>query len=195
MTEEIGNSPNRGEDRLPIILSFARDYEEMWREERGATVEAEVTRALIKARDFVSGGKLALKVIKDIFNRDRPEGEKFSSKALRGVLTSLGFKKTRSSQGEAATVFDLHVLKGRARQFGLLEELERAQRPTVEKLDEGDVTVEFLIDIDTGDVSLPNQPIFERFLGKNKKFTKGQRIDIDQEATNVLSLMGAVKIL
>ena len=194
MTEEISNSPNYGKDRLPIILSFARDYEQQWKEERGVTIEAEVVRSLIQARDLVKGGKLALKEFKDVLNLDRPEGEKFSSKSVGGFLTSLGFKKTRTSGGATAIVFDPHVLKSRARQFGLLEELEKVQQPTVEKLDE-DVTVEFLVDIDTSDVSLPNQPIFERFLGKNKKFTKGQHIAVNQEAANVFSMMGYCKAI
>jgi hypothetical protein len=198
MTEmEISHSPNRGKDRLPIIVSFARDYEQIWREERGSTVEAEVVRALIQARDLVKGGKLALKEFKDILNLDRPEGEKFSSKSVGGFLTSLGFKKTRAGGGAAAIVFDHHVLKSRARQFGLLDELEKTeikQPLSVEKLDEG-ITVEFLIDIDTSDVNLSNQPVFERFLGKGKKFTKGQRCAIDQEAANVLSMMGYCKII
>lgn len=182
-------------DDLDDILSFARDYEQQWRDERGATIEAEVVRALIQASDCVLGGKLALKEVKEILNRDRSEGEKFSSKSVRGFLTSLGFKKTRALGGAAAIVFDPHVLKSRARQFGLLDELKQIeeQQPSVEKLGEGDVTVEFLADVDTGDVNLPNQPIFERFLGKHKQFTKGQRCAVDQEAANVLSMMGAVK--
>ena len=191
MTED--HSPARGKNRLQMILDYARDYEQMWREERSATVEAEVTRALIESLDYVSGGKLALKAIKEIFNLDRPEGEKFSSKALRSVLTSLGFKKTRTNKGEAAIVFDPYVLKSRARQFGSLDALEKARRPTVEKL--GDVTIEFLVDIDTSDMGMPNQPVFERFLGKEKRFTKGQRITVDQETANVLSMMGACRVI
>ena len=194
MTEEISNSPNYGKERLPIILSFARDYEQQWKEERGVTIEAEVVRSLIQARDLVKGGKLALKEFKDVLNLDRAEGEKFSGRAVGGFLTSLGFKKTRMGGGAIAVVFDSRVLKSRARQFGLLEELEKAQQSTVKKLDEG-VPVEFLVDVDTGDVGLPNQPILERFLGMSKKFIKSQRITVDREIASVLSMTGIVKIV
>ena len=197
MTEEIGNSPNRGKERLPIILDFARDYEHMWREERGATIEAEIVRALIQARNEVKGVKLPVKVVADILNMDRSEHERFLSKTVIGFLTSLGFRKTRMGGGRAAIIYDTKLLERRAGQFGLLDELRQMEeeRPTVEKIEEGDVTVEFLIDINTDDVSLPNQPIYKQFLGKQKRFTKGQRITVDQEAANVLSMMGVINVL
>lgn len=182
---------------LEDILSFARDYEQQWREERGATIEAEIMRALIQARDQVKGVKLPVKEVANILNQDRTEHERFLSKTVIGFLTSLGFRKTRMGGGRAAIIYDTKLLERRARQFGLLDELEKAesrQPPSVEKLDE-DVTVEFLVDLDTSDVNLPNQPIFERLLGEDRKFNKGQRCAIDPEAAKVLSMMGAVKAL
>ncbi len=198
MKEQDLSSPNRGKDRLAIVVSFARDYERMVQEERGASIDAEVMRALIQARDRVQSGKLAVKEIADVLNVDRPERERFSSRAISGFLSTLGFRKTHVHGGRAAIVYDSHLLKSRAIQFGLhdeLAQLDEQQPPTVEKLDAGDVTVEWLIDIDTGDESLPNQPIFKRFLGKHKRFSKGAQSAICQEAAKVLSIMGAVKVL
>lgn len=73
--------------------------------------------------------------------------------------------------------------------------MDEEQPPTVERPGGGDVTIEFLTDIDTGDESLSNQPIFERGLGKHRRFSKGERSAIDQEAANVLSMMGYCKVV
>ena len=191
------HSPNRGKDRLAIVLSYARDYEQMIREERGASVDAEIVRALIQARNRVQSGKLAIKEIAEVLNVDRPEREHFTNRAVSNFLSTLGFRRTHVRGGRAAIFYDVHMLKSRAGQFGLFDELKRMDEerpPTVERVGRG-ITVEWLIDIDTGDESLPNQPVFERFLGKNKRFAKGQRCSIDQEAAHVLSLMGTVKVV
>ncbi|MBA7624267.1 hypothetical protein ES703_31674 [subsurface metagenome] len=191
------HSPNRGKDRLPIILSYARDYEQMIREERGASVDAEIVRALIQARDRVQSGKLAIKEIAEVLNADRPERENFTNRAVSNFLSTLGFRRTHIHGGRAAIFYDVHLIKSRAGQFGLFDELKQMdeeQPPNVEGLGGDNVTVEWLVDIDTGDVNQPNQPTFERFLGKGKKFSKGQRSTIDPEAANVLSMMGTVKI-
>lgn len=190
------HSPNRGKDRLPIIPSYARDYEQMIREERGASVDAEIVRALIQARDRVQSGKLAIKEIAEVLNADRPEREHFTNRAVSNFLSTLGFRRTHVHGGRAAIFYDVHLIKSRAGQFGLFDELKQMdeeQPPTVENLAES-VTVEWLVNLDTGDVSLPNQPIFERFLGKDKKFSKGQHSTVDQEAANVLSMMGTVRV-
>ena len=192
------HSPNRGKDRLAIVLSYARDYEQMIREERGASVDAEIVRALIQARDRVQSGKLAIKEIAEVLNADRPEREHFTNRAVSNFLSTLGFRRTHVRGGRAAIFYDVHMLKSRAGQFGLFDELKQMdeeQPPTVEGLGSGDVTVEWLVDIDTGDESLPNQPIFERFLGKHKRFSKGERSAIDQEAAKVLSMMGYCRVI
>jgi len=177
-------------------LDYFREYEEIMLEERGASVDAEIIRTLIQVRDRVQSGKLTIKEIADILNADRPERERFTNRAISSFLSTLGFRSTHVRGGRAAIFYDDKLLERRAQQFGLLDELRQMeeQRPAVEKLDEG-ATVEFLVDVDTGDVSLPNQPALERFLGKGKKFAKGQRCAIDQEAANILCMMGYCEVV
>jgi putative DNA primase/helicase len=66
-------------------------------------------------------------------------------------------------------------------------------RKMVDKGDKADaIKVRFLKDIDTGDVSLPNQPIFERVLGPDKAFKAGDVIELDPKDAEILEGLGAV---
>jgi P4 family phage/plasmid primase-like protien len=54
------------------------------------------------------------------------------------------------------------------------------------------VEVRFLRDINTRDISLPNQPIFERVLGSDKQFKPGDVIELDLEDVKILAGLGVV---
>ncbi|MEW6215919.1 MAG: hypothetical protein AB1478_12075, partial [Nitrospirota bacterium] len=103
------------------FVEFFKRIEKERQQETFDSFDAEVVKALLNCRDKVEQGKILISHVTENFNLGKNESERVSIKTIGRVLTRLGLKKTRTTGGIHARLWDENRIARLCRKFELNE--------------------------------------------------------------------------
>lgn len=104
------------------FFSFFKEIEKERKEDTYDSFDAEIVKALIECRDKVEQGKILVSFIKERFNHGRPENEHLNVRTIGRALSRLGLKKTRTTGGIHARLWDNRRIERLSKKYGLSDD-------------------------------------------------------------------------
>lgn len=102
------------------ILSYARDSYEAIIDEEQISIEAMVLQAIIKCQPELESGKFSTSLATEKFNEGRTEKEQWGTRSIGRVISRLGFRSKRMSNGPAGYVYDERRVKRLCERYGIM---------------------------------------------------------------------------
>ena len=133
---------NEGQE---AIIEYAHKAFQTELDAEESSIEAEFTQTLQKCCDKVENGVMKTKDIREMFNVDRNENEKWKTRTVGSIIKRLGFQRKRAASGDSGFLWDKDVLNRNLKRYRLLDiplpEPSKLSEHS-EKLDWGNVTFE-----------------------------------------------------
>ncbi len=108
--------------RLENIISYAKDAYEVHRDAELVSVEAEILIEILKCKGKMRGGVLPTSTLTNEFNMDRDSNERWKSIQVGRVMSRLGFRPKRSSDGgRSGWLIDKALLSKLCKRYGIDE--------------------------------------------------------------------------
>lgn len=98
-------------EREPIFLTLVSKLEAERKIDRATSIEAEILMAVLSLEERVHDGILENKYVEEWLNAKRTERNQLKSNSIGRRLTAMGFKRTRTSDGHAAIVYDVDAIR------------------------------------------------------------------------------------
>ena len=115
---------------LEAFEELIREFSEKRREERAATIEGEVIKALLELDSKVEDEKLAVSVIADKVNEKRKDFHKESSINIGKVMRRLNFKLAPSHKEKRSYLYDTGLIQRLASEYGLADAYTPSDYPS-----------------------------------------------------------------
>ena len=101
------------------LLTFARDTLEQYNDEEAASIESDVTVALLKIKNKVKGGRFAVQDVVDAFNEGLDYSQTLTSEMMGHEIKKLGLHKKKTQDGRRGYVWDEDLIHDLARRFSV----------------------------------------------------------------------------
>ncbi len=109
-------------DDEPEFVKFCQDLERDRSEEDALSIDALVVKAMRACQPHLKNSKLAVKLVAEYLNADRPVNEELKERSVGKVMSRLGFKTTRTSSGHGARYWDENRLTRLEKRYDLQSE-------------------------------------------------------------------------
>jgi len=121
---------NHGRDN---IISYARDVHQERLDEEEASVEAEISGVIAKCGLYVAQGRFPTSKVKELFNLNRIDNEKWKTTSIGRVVKRLGFKKTRMPDSSRGFVWNQRLVDKLVKRYHIpLEETSEVSETSSE---------------------------------------------------------------
>jgi hypothetical protein len=120
------------------FMALTRNLERDRLMEKSTSLEAEIIYAVNDLTDQVWNGFLPVKAVTDVLNTERPEKSRLTYQRVGRILSAMGFRKGRTSDGAAAIYYDNQQVIQILESYGLEETSVTPETPVPRELDRED---------------------------------------------------------
>jgi hypothetical protein len=107
--------------KLENIISYAKEAFEVHRDVELVSVEAEMLITLLRCSKYMKAGVVSTGVITNEFNMYREAQERWKTIQVGRVMSRLGFRAKRSSEGRAGWSLDKVLMKRLTSRYGVTD--------------------------------------------------------------------------
>ena len=107
--------------KLENIISYAKEAYEVHRDVELVSVEAEMLLTLLRCKSYMKTGVVSTGVITNEFNMYREAQERWKTIQVGRVMSRLGFRAKRGSDGRAGWNLDKTLLGKLSKRYGVTD--------------------------------------------------------------------------
>lgn len=130
-----------GMDIAEEIVSYAKEQYTYNQDVEAGSIEAEILRAILRCENQLQSGKFATQWVKEYFNENRGDNEKWGSQSVGRKIRSMGFKPKPMTGGNAGYVWDSKRIQRLCERYNTpytpthqLSQLTQPAQPEIEKI-------------------------------------------------------------
>lgn len=134
------------------ILSYARDAYEAMQDEESSGIETQIITAVLKTYPYLENGKFSTASVREAFNEDRPEKERWGSNSIGRLLKRLGFRPKRMADSTRRWIWDKNRIDRLCKRYGVtpLQTSVVSETPISQELEDHPLCIDCNLPINDG---------------------------------------------